>query len=110
MADRVDVIIDQGSTFSLPIQIFQSTGICFDLSDYSVEGKIRHNFADATPSASFTTQITSPTEGKLVAQLGRTVTAGLVADKYWYDIEITSGSITTRIVEGRATVSPEVTK
>jgi hypothetical protein len=110
MARKEDIVIDQGATFPLPIQIFESTGVCLDLTDYTAEGKIRHNFADAAPSASFTIQITDPLKGKLIAQLGRNVTAGLVAERYWYDIEITSGSITTRIVEGRAIVSPEVTK
>jgi len=110
MATKYDIEIDQGSTFNLPVQIFQEDGNFLDLTDYSVAGSIRHNYDDASPSASFTTQITTPTQGKLTAQLGKTITAGLTAGNYYYDLEIVSASVTLRIVEGKAKVSPEVTK
>lgn len=110
MSQKEDVTIDQGATFQLPFQVLQANGCPLDLGDFTLRGDLRHNFADATASASFTVAVTSESEGEAAAQLGPTVTANLVAAKYLYDIEIVSGSVVTRILSGFATVEPEVTK
>lgn len=110
MAQNEDVVIDQGTTFQLPFQVLRNDGCPVDLGDFTLRGDLRHNFADAAPSASFTVAVTNEAEGEAAAQLGPNVTANLVAAKYRYDIEMVSGSVVTRILEGFATVEPEVTK
>ena len=110
MAQNEDVVIDQGTTFQLPFQVLQNNGCPVDLGDFILRGDLRHNFADATASASFTVTVTNESEGEAAAQLGPTLTAALTPAKYRYDIELISGSVVTRILEGFATVEPEVTK
>ncbi len=111
MAKVEDITIDQGSFFQHPFQVFNADGSFLDLTNYSLRGQLRNNFADATESASFTMQIQNATQGTGVGQLGSTTTAALPAPmKGVYDFEILTGSVVTRILEGAATVRPEVTK
>lgn len=110
MAKEQDIIIDQGSFFQLPFQVFNADGSFLDLTDYSLRGMIRNSFDDATESASFTMQTDIAVEGKGVAQLGAGVTAALPVMTGVYDLEIVSGTLVTRILEGLVTVRPEATK
>ena len=61
-------------------------------------------------SASFGTSI-AEAQGQVTLTLSDTVTTGLDAGRYVYDLNITSsGGVTTRVVEGQAIVTPGVTR
>ena len=52
----------------------------------------------------------APSTGQVTLSLTATVTAGLASGRYVYDVELTTGSTVSRVLEGLVTVSPEVTK
>jgi len=52
---------------------------------------------------------TDATTGVVTLSLTATETAALDAERYVYDLEITSGAAVTRVIEGIITVRPQVT-
>jgi len=110
-AGKYDIVIDQGSGFGLDLTV-QESGSAKDLSDYSVRGQIRPTVTSNTLTASFVGIVTNAAQGKINVALTPSITAGMSSGKYFYDVEIhTSGdSVVTRLLQGTATVSPEVTR
>lgn len=106
-----DLRIEQGATYSPTFLVYTQDGNPFDLTSYTGSAQLRHNFADATPSASFTCSINDPaTSGSITISLTASATAALTACNYHWDCEIASGSIVYRLFEGKAFVSPECTR
>ena len=65
----------------------------------------------SSSATSFTTAIVSATAGTCSITLTDTVTSGLAEGRYVCDITQTDSSgIVTRRIEGRATVTPSVTR
>jgi len=110
-AGKYDIVIDKGSTFALDLTV-QESGSAKDLSDYSVRGQLRPSVTSSTLTASFVGQVTNAAQGKISISLTPAVTGGITPSKYFYDVEIhTSGdSVVTRLLQGTAIVSPEVTR
>ncbi len=110
MATYANINIDQGSDFELSITATGLAGTPIDLTNYTVRGQIRRNYASST-SVDFIFSIPSPTTGVILASLTNLVTAGMKAQRYVYDIEIVdSSNKVTRIAEGQAEVHPRVTR
>ena len=112
MAERFNIVIDQGSDFIQSYNIIhQTTGNPYDLTGFTIASEMRKQYSDALPTATFTASIaTPPTSGSISIALPASGSMGIPADCYVYDIELTLGSSVVRIVEGKAIVSPEVTK
>lgn len=108
MADKVNLTIDQGATFSVDFIVKDSNNDVVNLTDYVGAGQLRRNYA-SNSSTSFTIGVYS--NGTVRASLSANQTSTLAADRYVYDIEIQNGlNEVTRIVEGIVTVTPQVTK
>ena len=108
MADKVNLMVDQGATFSVDYVIKDSNSETVNLTDYVGAGQIRRNYA-SNSATSFTIGVFS--NGTVRASLSANQTSTLAADRYVYDIEIQNGlGEVTRIVEGIVTVTPQVTK
>lgn len=110
-AGKYDIVIDQGSSFGLDLTV-QESGSAKDLSDYNVRGQIRPTVTSSTLTASFTGTVTNAAQGKINLALTATTTGGISSGKYFYDIEIftANDAVVTRLLQGTATVSPEVTR
>jgi hypothetical protein len=110
-AGKYDIVIDQGSGFGLDLTV-QESGSAKDLSDYSVRGQVRPTVTSDTLTASFIGTVTNAADGKINISLAPSITAAMSAGKYFYDVEIhtTGDSIVTRLLQGTAVVSPEVTR
>lgn len=120
-AGRYDTIIEQGATFSRTCTWKDSAGAGINLTGYTVSGKIKRNATDSTPIVSFTVSIANQGSfpGKFTFSLTAAQTAllptkpGVNGEKILlplaYDIEVTSGSTVTRIIEGILNNSPQVT-
>jgi hypothetical protein len=120
MATVYDCSLDQGATFVLQVScVYASTGAVFPLTDFLVGGQIRKTRKASVVTKSFTCTVLDAAGGVLRASLSATDTAALVAgdtdtdakSKYVYDIEIYKNDGTVyRVIEGRLTVRPEVTR
>tara|TARA_Y100001951_G_scaffold2644_1_gene1813 strand:- start:568 stop:906 length:339 start_codon:yes stop_codon:yes gene_type:complete len=110
-AGTYDIVIDQGSDFSVEVAIAQD-GDAVVLGNHSVRAQLRPSPTSSTKTADFSCTITNSTLGKLTMQLSNSTTAAIAAGKYYYDLELvnTSTSIVTRLLQGVARVTPEVTR
>lgn len=108
MAAVKNIVIDQGTTFSLSVTLSNDDGTAKDLSDYTVSSQMRKSYYTNTYTA-FTTDKVNLT-GEVTISLTATQTSALKAGRYVYDIEIASSSETVRVLEGIVTITPEVTK
>lgn len=109
MATKANLVIDQGSTYSVTLDLTDENGDVIDLNGYVANSQIRKWYTSSTPSASFTTSINAAS-GELTLSLTANQTSNLVAGRYVYDVEITQSDVVSRIVEGIVTVTPQVTK
>ena len=129
MAQYEDLIIDQGSDVEIKLELFNPDGTAKILNRYvevtnsivplfSATGKIKKGFnsTDSNTNSFGTTTLSPTNEEKCVfLSLTNVVTNSMKAGRYVYDVEISAtdsdGNITVeRILEGKLTVSPSVTK
>ena len=110
MAILANLFIDQGTDFSITVDVSDSAGAVLDMTGYSAAGQIRKTYESSTVSATFTTSI-NESGGQVTLSLTDTVTSAISAGRYVYDLNVTSsGGQTTRVVEGQAIVTPGVTR
>ena len=109
MASISNIFIDQGTDFSITVDVTQADGAALNLTGYSAAAQIRKTYGSSNVSAVFNTSI-SASAGQVTLSLTDTQTSGLTAGRYVYDLNITSGSTTTRVVEGQAIITPGVTR
>ena len=103
--------IDQGSTFSKQITVYQTDGITIqNLTGYTIASQVRKNYT-STNFVTINATNNDPTNGVIVMSLAATDTAGMKAGRYVYDLQITAADGTvSRTIEGIITIKPEVTK
>lgn len=107
MASKVNLIIDQGSTFSTTIELKDSSDNDLVVSEYSSRGQLRKHYASSN-SVAFSITLT---DGLMVMSLTANQTSSLAPGRYVYDVElIDPANSVIRLIEGILTVTPEVTK
>lgn len=109
MATKSNLVIDQGSTYSVVLDLTDENGDVINLSGYVANSQIRKWYTSSTPAATFTTSINA-SSGELELSLTANQTSNLVAGRYVYDVELDNNGVISRIVEGIVTVTPQVTK
>tara|TARA_R100001460_G_scaffold15010_1_gene33440 strand:+ start:385 stop:723 length:339 start_codon:yes stop_codon:yes gene_type:complete len=110
-AGKYDIVIDQGSDFAIEVQIQQDSANV-NLSTHSARAQLRPTPTSSTKTADFTCTVVNASQGKIKMSLNNTTTASIANGKYYYDLELvnTSASSVTRLLEGVARVTPEVTR
>jgi len=111
MAAIANLTVDQGTSFTSDVTVKDANGNAFDLTGYTANAKMAKGFASTRTRTTITTTVAAQaTTGVVTLSLSSTVTAGLDAERYVYDLEITqtsSGNV-TRVIEGIITVRPQV--
>ena len=112
MAEITQFNIGQGETFKILATIENANvGGYLDITNYSFTGQVRENFTSDEIAATFTiTKLSPPTSGSFYVELTPTDTSALTLRKYVYDVKMTSGSITRRVLEGYFVVRPASTR
>ena len=109
MATKADIVIDQGTTFSTTLTLTDENGDLLNLSGYQANPQMRKWYTSTT-ATNFTTSINT-TSSVITLSLTAAQTSNVDSGRYVYDVEITSSAnVTSRIVEGIVTVTPEVTR
>ena len=110
MASAVsNLLIYQGADFITDFTIENDNGTFFDLTGYTAACKIKKNYTSST-STTVSVQILNPaTAGQIQLSLGHATTTAMKPGRYVYDVELTNGSVVTRILEGIAEVRPNAT-
>ena len=109
MAIIANIFIDQGADFSVTVNVADVDGTTLDLAGYTAAAQMRKTYTSTNASATFGT-VVSASDGKVTLSLTDTVTGALEPGRYVYDMTVTSGSTTTRVIEGQAIVTPSVTR
>jgi len=109
-AGKYNISIEQGSTWELRLEVDASPGVDKDLTGYTLASKIGKSYYD-TVAVALTTAFVQASQGIFTIALSAAQTAALdAAHEYIYDVEITSASgVVTRMLQGRATISPGIT-
>ena len=110
MCIRDSITIDQDCDYTETLTVKDSTGTVVDLSNETITATLRKTHL-ATTSTSFTTAKVSATDGTCSITLTDTVTGDLAEGRYVWDLTTTDSSgLITRRIEGRATVTPSVSR
>ena len=107
---KLDITVEQGATFSRTITIKDASNTAVNISSDTFAGQIRKRHQSAATQAAFSFTITDGANGEVTATISNTNTSSMDPGDFVYDIEWTSGSTVTRLLEGTATVTPEVTR
>jgi hypothetical protein len=114
MATVKNLVIDQGTTFSLSISVSDYNGNSIDLAGYTLRSQLRKSYGAASYTSFTVTAADDTTTGELTISLSASETSALKAGRYVYDVEIVApeaeDSTVTRVLEGIITVTPEVTR
>jgi hypothetical protein len=114
MAVAYNVVIDQGADWFLNVTYDNPDGTPVNLTGYTAALQLRSLPTDPVSVLSLTTgagiTITGAT-GLVEIRATATQTRAIDEGIYYYDLEITSVSgVVTRLIQGQADVSPEVTR
>jgi hypothetical protein len=126
-AGKYSFTIEQGATLDFEIQYRDGNGNPINLTGYSGKMMIRSNYADSNPvtyatlsssrapdgtglNFSGSNGTTPPTSGSIGIFISAASSSAFIFNTAKYDLEITSGSIVTRILEGQVNLSQEVTR
>ncbi len=111
-AGQLNILIEQGSTFSKNLTIYSSGTTPLNLTGKTLRGSVRYRLQDATPALTFTftndNQTTNP--GKCLMTATATLTDALTQSKGVYDVELVDGATVTRLLEGDVFISLSVTR
>jgi len=126
-AGKYSFTIEQGSTFNLEVRYKDSNKNPIDLTGYSGRMQIKSGYADNNPTlyATLSSSLlsdgtglnfagsngTAPaTSGSIGIFISAATSSLFTFDKAFYDLELYSGSIVTRLLEGQIKLSKEVTR
>jgi hypothetical protein len=107
-----NIVCPQGATWD---RTFSTTlgGTAIDLTGYTAAMQVRDAADSATALISLSSGsgiVLGGTAGTLQVTIASSVTAGVAAGSYSYDLELYSGSETTRLLQGAFNVTAGVTR
>lgn len=120
-AVELDILIEQGASFSKQFTLKDGNGTAIDITGYTFRSQIRKTYSDPGTVASFTCAIVTAASGIFSISLTAVETAALQVPKASgakktlvqcaWDLEAVKPDTTVlRIAEGIASISPEVTR
>ena len=106
--------IDQGSVWSVVLVYTDSNNVPVNLTGYTAAMQLRQNYNSTTADLTLTTanggiSIVGAT-GTITITATATQTGLLDPGFYVYDLELTSGSNISRLIQGQLTVAEQVTR
>lgn len=109
MAVKANLVIDQGTDYSVSITVEDTTESVLDLTGYTGAAQMRKHYSSAN-ATSFSVSL-GGVHGTVALSMNSTTTTSLPPGRYVYDVELTDGSNNiSRIIEGIITVTPNVTR
>lgn len=110
-AATYNLTIDQGSDWAITLTVSEN-GTAKNLTGYSARAQLRPTKTSSTKSADFVCTVTNAAGGVIKMELSNSVTSALTSGMYYYDLEIytNNDALVTRLIEGQATLSQEVTR
>lgn len=113
MAIKANIIIDQGATFISRVNITDENNDPLDITGCTASAEIRKWYSSLNPVATFATNTSvNASLGIMTMELTADQTANIEAGRYVYDIKLynPTTNVSIRVVEGVATITPQVTR
>lgn len=111
MTTRANLYVDQGADFAVVLDLFDSEGLDFNISDQEFKCEVRKVFSS---SIAFEATVRVNTDDNDANNLDLIVSANTTADvdpgKYQYDIIMSDGLQRTKILEGLMFILPTITR
>ena len=108
MAQKVNIVVDQGTTFNTSFTFTDDADNPIDFTSYTAASQMRKSYSSSTSHA-FDVGLTS--SGIITLGMSSNTTTQITAGRYLYDLEVTDmNGIRSRLVEGIVTVTPEITR
>ena len=118
MAGKLNLIIEKGSTFT---RVFtwqtkdqENNIVPVDLSGYTAKAQFRETYDSPEPFFDLSTENGGITLGSTLGTITLVISASassqVTANTGVWDIELYSGDYAIRLLEGRVTLTPEVTR
>lgn len=108
MAWQADILVEQGASFELEIDLTDADGNLLDTTGYAACSQIREHALSVNSSANFSTALAT---GMLTLTLTANATAALSMGRYVWDARVTDANgVVTRVVEGIVTVDPSASR
>ena len=125
-AGKYTILIEQGATLKLDLAYKDSTNKSIDLTGYSGKMQIKNDYSSSATTTYLTlsssrypdgtginfsgsTNLLPPTSGTIGIIISAATSSLLTFDTAYYDLEITSGSVVTRLLQGTVQISKQVT-
>jgi hypothetical protein len=112
LSAKYNLVCDQATTFNFAFQILNDN-TPWNLDNYEVVMTVRPFVGASTTTVVASTDngmisVDGP-NGRITVTLSATTTGAIVASRYSYDLVVDSGSVVTRILEGKFIVTGAVT-
>lgn len=109
MGTKLNLVVDQGSSFSTTLNLTDDDGGVINLTGYTAAGQLRKHYTSSN-SVSFTITL-GGANGTVTLAMSSNTTANIAAGRYVYDVELTDNAgLVSRLFEGIVTVTPQVTR
>jgi len=111
MASFLELSCDQGTDFSVNLDLTNDDGSTINVDSYTFSSSIRKSYYSSNVTANLTVTVANASSGNVVLSMNAATTANIVAGRYLYDIKmVRSDSSVSRVVEGIITVFPQITQ
>jgi hypothetical protein len=108
VAQKVNIVIDQGTTFNTDFTFTDEVGDRINFSSYAGSSQMRKS-PFSTTAFDFTVALAN--NGIVSLSMNAATTSSITAGRYLYDVEVTDpNGVVSRVVEGIVTVTPEITR
>ena len=107
MAIKTNLVIDQGTDFSVTINLTDANNAPLSLTGYSGAAQMRKYFT-SSKYFNFDVQVAN---GAVTLSMNSYTTNTVTPGRYLFDCElISSSNVVSRIIEGISTVTPGITR
>jgi len=112
MSAKYNLVCEQATTFNFQFQILDNN-VPWNLASYTGTMTVRPFVGASTTTVVASTAngrlVISPSDGRINVTLSATITGAISSGRYVYDLVLDSGTVVTRILEGKFTVTGAVT-
>ena len=112
MSAKYNLVCDQNTTFNFQF-VIQNDGVPWDLTNYTGTMTVRPFVGASTTTVVASTangrMVFDALNGRITVTLSSAITGAITASRYAYDLVLDSGSVQTRILEGKFIVTGAVT-
>lgn len=108
-----DFTLNQGSDYELTITLKDSLDVVRNLTGKSFRGQARQQIAQANPDLEFEFEATDLVNGEFKLKIPAALSTALPFRQrtvFFYDVEMFNGGAIERVLQGKITLQPEVTR